>query len=106
MEDRIYDCVKIAVDCTPNDPKDIELGGAEIIGFDFFVKEEDAKDIIKFILVALQRLEVPLMNIGVVEKLQLREHNICPREKILESINGQAQLIKEEAKKNYGINHC
>jgi hypothetical protein len=103
MEITRYDCVKIAVDCVKNkDKENIKNGGPKIIGFDFFVKESDAKDIMKFIVVALSNLEVPLMKIGIEEKLTLTEQNICTKEKILESINGQAELIKAEARRNKG----
>ncbi len=103
MEITRYDCVKIAVDCVKNkDKENIKNGGPKIIGFDFFVKESDAKDIMKFIVVALSNLEVPLMKIGIEEKLTLTEQNICTKEKILESINGQAELIKAEAMRSKG----
>ena len=42
------------------------------------------------------------MKIGIEEKLTLTEQNICSKEKILESINGQAELIKAEARRNKG----
>ena len=46
MEITRYDCVKIAVDCVKNkDKENIKNGGPKIIGFDFFVKESDAKEI-------------------------------------------------------------
>ena len=91
MEDRLCDCVKLAVDCLPNDPTPI--------GFDFYIKEEDVEDIIKFIVVTLQGLGLPLMGINVVEKIRFGEHNCDSKMQILSSINGQAPLIKAQAEK-------
>ena len=50
-------CKKISVDSVYNDPVDIRCGGPEYLGFDFYVKEEEVKD--------LELPEEPVEDLGV-----------------------------------------
>ena len=36
-------CKKIAVDCIKNDPVDKRAGGADVLGYDFFVDEKETE---------------------------------------------------------------
>lgn len=55
---------KIIVDCERNDPVDIRCGGPVTLGFDFFVNDEEADDMISFIKKELNKNKLPLMAIN------------------------------------------
>lgn len=57
---------KIIVDCERNDPVDIRCGGPQILGFDFFVKDENVDEMISFIKEQLKLNHLPLMAITTV----------------------------------------
>lgn len=55
---------KIIVDCERNDPVDIRCGGPVTLGFDFFVNDEEADNMISFIKEELKKNNRPLMAIN------------------------------------------
>ena len=57
---------KIIVDCERNDPVDIRCGGPQILGFDFFVKDENVDEMISFVKEQLKLNHLPLMAITTV----------------------------------------
>jgi hypothetical protein len=92
---------KISVDICRNDPVDVRAGGPEWLGFDFYVDEKCSEEIIKFIKASLVVLELPLASIGVVDKLSLRKEEVWDKDRILVSLNKQAEYLKHEAARNY-----
>ena len=56
MKNILIRCSKISVDCVSNDPVDIRCGGPEFLGFDFYVREENTKEMTKFIIMTLDNL--------------------------------------------------
>lgn len=92
-------CSKISVDCIHNDPVDIRAGGAEILGYDFFVDEKDAERLVTVIEKAIHELQLPLMGISIQEKgrIQLEEEKVWKDERILQCIVDQSDVIISEA---------
>ncbi|WP_097005223.1 hypothetical protein [Lacrimispora amygdalina] len=70
MENEI---VKIIVDCETNDPIDVKCGGPSILGFDFFVREEVADEMIEEIKKLLVMYQRPLMQIRKVSEEAKKE---------------------------------
>jgi len=98
----LINCSKISVDCAYNDPVDVRCGGPECLGFDFFVKNTETDEMIKFIIQTLKETNVPLMSIGVTQKnLFLTEKEIWTKTRITESILKDIEYIKSEASRNY-----
>ena len=92
-------CNKISIDCIPNNLDDINIGGPEILGFDFYVREENAKKMMIFIAEVLTILNIPFMRIYISEKLNLNENQVFSKERIVEIIKNEASFIKNEAMK-------
>lgn len=92
-------CSKISVDCIHNDPVDIKAGGAEILGYDFFVDEKDAERLVTVIENAISELHLPLMGITIQEKgrIHLKEDQVWKDERILQCIVDQSDVIISEA---------
>ena len=92
-------CSKISVDCIHNDPVDIKAGGAEILGYDFFVDEKDAERLVTVIKNAISELHLPLMGIAIQEKgrILLKEDQVWKDERILQCIVDQSDVIISEA---------
>lgn len=101
MNQEKSNCAKISVDCAYNDPVDVRCGGAEILGYDFFVKKENADEIIEYIKNVLNNLNVPFMGVYVDDYLMLAEKDIWSKERIFDAIIKQAEYIKSEASRNY-----
>lgn len=59
--------VAIVVDCKENDIVDIKCGGPTMLGYDFFVKEEDVDATKELIKTELQKNNQPLLNITTRE---------------------------------------
>lgn len=97
----LVNCSKICVECAANDPVDIRCGGPYYLGFDFFVKEEQTEDMIKFIFITLKTLEVPLIRMYVDRRTTLSEENIWTKERIVEEIKKEASYLQREAQRNY-----
>lgn len=92
---------KIGVDICRNDPVDVRAGGPEWLGFDFYVDEKSSDDMIRFIKVSLDHLQLPLASIGVIETLTIAKKDAWGKERILESLNREAEYLKGEAARNY-----
>ena len=60
-------CKKIAVDCIKNDPVDKRAGGADVLGYDFFVDEKETEMLVGVIKNTIEELKLPLMGINVLE---------------------------------------
>ena len=54
-------CKKIAVDCIKNDPVDTKAGGADILGYDFFVDEKETDMLVDVIKTTIDELRLPLV---------------------------------------------
>ena len=65
MKEMIYN---IIVDCEKNDPVDYRCGGPYILGFDFFVTDENKNEILDFVKEMLIKYKRPIMDIRVTEK--------------------------------------
>lgn len=102
MNNNLINCSKICVDCVVNDPVDIRCGGPQYLGFDFFVKEELADDMQKFISTALETLDVPLTRMYVSRNATLSEKDVWTKEMILEIIKKEAPYLQREARRSYG----
>ena len=94
-------CSQISVDCVLNDPVDIRCGGPEYLGFDFFVNEEKAQEMIKFITLAIENFNIPLVNIYVANTYNLNHKEIWTKERIIKDIKANAEYLQSEASKNY-----
>ncbi len=94
-------CSKISVDCIKNDPVDVKAGGAEILGYDFFVEENDAERLVSLINTTINDLSLPLMGISILEKgkLTLSEDQVWRDERIVQCIIDDSDVIIAEAKR-------
>lgn len=92
---------KIGVDICRNDPVDVRAGGPEWLGFDFYVDEKSSDEMIKFIKVSLKHLNIPLVSIGVIDTLVMSSGDVWNKERILESLNREAEYLRDEAARNY-----
>lgn len=101
MDDKLFICSKLSVDCVRNDPVDVRCGGPEYLGFDFFVKEEEFSEMQKLVIATLNTLEIPLISIYESEKLTLTKKDIWTKESIVESIKSNCDDIKKEVKNNH-----
>ena len=91
-------CVKIAVDCIKNDPVDVRAGGAEILGFDFFVDEKEKEQLVGVIQNTIKELSLPLMGINVLDEVySLDENDVWRKERIIECIIRESAIIFSEA---------
>lgn len=96
-----YHCAKIAVDCTKNDPVDYRAGGPEWLGFDFFVKSQDTEDMIEYISSVLSQLNIPENEIYIKGFVSLPESSVWTKERILEEIKKDADMLRFEATRPY-----
>jgi hypothetical protein len=92
-------CKKIAVDCIKNDPVDVRAGGADILGYDFFVDEKETDVLVDVIKTTIEELRLPLMGINVLENesYSLSEEKVWRKERIIECIIAESGVIKSEA---------
>ncbi|MBO5120613.1 MAG: hypothetical protein J6C28_02865 [Bacilli bacterium] len=92
-------CKKIAVDCIKNDPVDKRAGGADILGYDFFVDEKETEMLVGVIKNTIEELKLPLMGINVLEDevYSLTEDKVWRKERIIECIIAESEVIKAEA---------
>lgn len=92
-------CKKIAVDCIKNDPVDKRAGGADILGYDFFVDEKETEMLVGVIKNTIEELKLPLMGINVLEDevYSLAEDKVWRKERIIECIIAESEVIKAEA---------
>lgn len=101
----IHTCAKISVNCTKNDPVDIKAGGPEWLGFDFYVKYEEAESIMEYIDALLTSFEIPYENISIVQILDTSLKNIWTKERILSEIAKDSEYLKHESTRYYST-HC
>lgn len=95
-------CSRISVNCVVNDPVDVRCGCPAYLGFDFNVKAKQAEDMKKFIVLALEKFEVPLANMYVSGTIDLSEKDVWTKERIIKSTNNDAEYLQGEALRNYG----
>ena len=97
-----FKCKKISVDSVVNDPVDVRAGGPEYLGFDFFVKESELKEMAVFISDTLNEYGVPLENMCVSDKsLLLSEDKVWTKDKIKKCVCRDASYLISEGKRNY-----
>lgn len=89
---------KIVVDCIPNDPVDIRAGGAKILGYDYFVRQEEAPALIKLVSQTLEELKLPVMDIRVEDegKLRLAEKEVWTKERIVQNLIDDSDTVRSE----------
>lgn len=92
----LVDCTKIVVDCVQNDSVDIRCGGPQYLGFDFYVKGEQAEEMKKFIALTLETFEIPIVRMYLGETKKLSESNVWTKERIVAEINKEAAYLKSE----------
>lgn len=92
-------CSKISVDCIKNDPVDVRAGGADILGYDFFVKQTDANRLVGVIEHTIKELKLPLMGISIKDdgKLLLSKEQVWTEDRILKCIVDESDVIVAEA---------
>lgn len=76
---------KIVVDCERNDPVDIRCGGPNYLGFDFYVKDEEVKELKDVILRELSKNKIPCLSI-YVEDEERQNVKVWDEEQIIECI--------------------
>ena len=94
-------CKQIGVDCVRNDPVDINKGGPEYLGFDFFVRNEENSELKKFIAITLNNLEIPYISIYSNDAIVLTESELWTKEKIKNTIKKDANYLRQQAKREY-----
>lgn len=95
-------CRKISVDSVYNDPVDIRCGGPEYLGFDFFVRESELKEMSTFIAESLIKYGVPLNGMYVVgDTYLLSEEKVWTKERIDECIKKDASYLISESNRGY-----
>lgn len=87
----LYECKKITVDCKVNpmwkDEIKFAYNPVRILGYDFYVKKEETRDMIEFIKKMLKKYKQPLMSIHLNgEMLEREEKHIGTKEQIEEII--------------------
>ena len=89
-------CTCIMVDCVRNDKQDIKCGGPQFLGYDFYVRIEETKEIITFIKKTMNELGVPLINIRLQKDVMKKESSIWTKERIKSCIvNNEAEIPYE-----------
>lgn len=89
---------KIVIDCIPNDPVDIRCGGPKILGYDYFVKQEETISLIEVVEKTLEELKLPIMEIRVEDegKLRLTEKEVWTKERIIQSLINDSSTVRSE----------
>ena len=95
------ECIKICVDCVKNDPVDIKAGGPEYLGFDFFVRIEEAEEIKLFISECLNKYGIPLVNIYYSGMCSLNDSNVWDELRIEDCISKNAELYITSSERYY-----
>lgn len=91
-------CLKISVDCIKNDPVDVRCGGADILGYDFFVDANEQQELVGVIRKTIEELRLPLMGINVLdEEYLLSEQDVWRKDRIVECIIKESGVIVAEA---------
>lgn len=96
---RKINCSKISVDCIKNDPVDIRAGGAEILGYDFFVDKKEADKLVKVIKDTLEELKLPLIKISIHSEAQLNlsQERVWTAPRIIQCIIDESDVIISES---------
>lgn len=95
-------CRRISVDSVHNDPVDIRCGGPEYLGFDFFVKEGEVKEMAIFIADTMNKYGVPLDGMNVVGvPVSLSENKVWTKERIEACIQKDAEDLIRESRRGY-----
>lgn len=91
-------CSKISVDCIKNDPVDIRCGGADVLGYDFFVEQADAERLVGVVKKAIDELNLPLIGISIKDagKLSLSPEQVWKEDRILKCIVDESDVIIAE----------
>lgn len=101
VKENLVHCTKISVDCVENDPVEVSNGEAEYLGWDFNVPEEETEHTKKFIMLALDKFEIPFINIYESGEVDLRKKEVHTEEAILKQIAKDAKYIKKVAASGY-----
>jgi len=102
MEKELIKCSQIKVDCVHNDPVDIKAGGPAYLGFDLFIKSEEAQEMVNFITITLQEYKIPFVNIEIDPiSLCLTPDRVWTKEKIKKCIKKEASYLIHEASRGY-----
>ena len=98
---RMIHCTSIGVDCVPNDPVDIKIGGPQYLGFDFNVRTKDYDAMKEFIIDTLMGYNVPIAGIYKTGEIDLPKEKVWTESKIAETIRRDADYLIGEAQRNY-----
>lgn len=86
-------CSKICIACQPNDSVDIKCGGPKYLGYDFYVKNEEIKEMISFIKTTCADLKVPIISLYYMNSNNKELSELWTKEKIYNCIkNNEAGL--------------
>ena len=86
------------MDCIQNDPVDIRAGGAKILGYDYFVRQEEATALIKLVSQTLEELKIRVMDFRVEDegKLRLAEKEVWTKERIVQNLIDDSDTVRSE----------
>ncbi len=96
--EKIYKGSKIVVDCITNDPVDVRCGGPKVLGYDYFVKYEDASELVGVITETLEEMALPIMSIRIEDegKLRLSEKELWTKKRIITNLIEDSQPVRSE----------
>ena len=72
-------CLQLHVNSVANNPANIMSGEPYYLGFDFFIKKDDINEMIKFVSLVLNELDVPLINMTILGEKDLNNDDILTK---------------------------
>ena len=79
-------CLQLHVNSVANNPANIMSGEPYYLGFDFFIKKDDINEMIKFVSLVLNELDVPLINMTILGEKDLNNDDILTKKEIVKEI--------------------
>lgn len=98
-------CLQLHVNSVANNPANIMSGEPYYLGFDFFIKKDDIKEMINFVSLVLKELDVPLINMTILGEKDLNNDDILTKKEIVKEIKKYAVAYRVQARKCYDLKH-
>jgi hypothetical protein len=95
MNSNLVDCIPISVDCMKATEKEKKLYGVNAWGFDFYVRESEASNIMYYIITRLSEYSLPILNVNLGKLVKLRECDIWSKETIETCISNNMGFLLE-----------
>ena len=92
-------CTTISVDLVRNET-DRELTGYDYYGFDFFVKAEEAVDMMFYVVLLLDQYGTPALDIQIKDQFYLDEDKVWTKEKIKQTFEDNLTFLEEVKQAN------